>query len=349
MTSAPAIAEATAAARDDASAKSDVLPEIPVVETGQDFPLQTLLHHKGRTHALLDIASRRYPNRALVALDRVSRAWLARWDNAHLPEIDAIAKVLDRPGAYFFSVNYEWGCTCRVAPSPDRTSARLTRVLDWLTPGLGANLVAARVVGAPAGPFALLTWPGYTGVLQVMAKGRFSAALNQAPMRKAVGLFYLDWAANRRRVWGMPHPTPAHLLRDVAERCTTFSEARRKLIEDPISTPAIFSMAGVNPDETVVIERTEREARVRDGVHIAANHWEASGWSGHARGVDSPGRARMMSGLAPDFDPTFPWLKPPILNHHTRLVMVADAREGRLVAQGYETSGPVTRPLELSM
>ncbi len=166
---------------------SVALPAIPVVETGANFPLETLTAHKARADALLDIASRRYPLRALRALDRVSRAWLARWNNAHLDEIDAIAKILDRPGAYFFSVNYEWGCTCRVAPSPDRTSARLTRVLDWLTPGLGSNLVAARVSDAAAGPFALLTWPGYTGVLQVMAPGRFSAALNQAPMRKAVG------------------------------------------------------------------------------------------------------------------------------------------------------------------
>lgn len=325
------------------------LPSIPVIDTGRDFPLETLMQQKAKTHALLDIAGRRYPRRALAALDRVSRAWLARWDNAHLPEIDAIARVLDRPGAYFFSVNYEWGCTCRVAPSPDGKSARLVRVLDWMTPGLGANLVAARVSGAPAGPFALLTWPGYTGVLQVMAPGRFSAALNQAPMRKTVGLFYLDWAANRRRVWHMPHPTPAHLLREVSENAKTFSEARRLLTESPISTPGIFSLAGTAPDETAVIERTERDARVRDGVAIAANHWETPGWSGHARGVDSPGRARMMDRLAPDFDPSFAWLKPPILNSKTRLAMVADAREVRLIAQGFETTGPATLPLELTM
>jgi hypothetical protein len=325
-----------------------VLPAIPVLETGRDFPLQTLLHHKPRAHALLDIASGRYPVRMLTALDRVSRAWLARWENAHLDEIDQIAHILDRPGAYFFSINYEWGCTCRVAPSPDRSSARLVRVLDWLAPGLGENLVAARVSGAPAGPFVLLTWPGYTGVLQVMAPGRFSAALNQAPMRKAVGLFYLDWAANRRRVWGMPHPTPGHLLRAVSEEARSFSEARRMLLERPISTPAIFSLAGVEPGETAVIERNEREGKVRDGVHVAANHWETPGWYGHARGPDSAGRARLMSAVAPELDPRFPWLTPPILNDHTRLVMVADARLGHLVAQGFEKNAPATEPLDLT-
>lgn len=117
---------------------TDILPAIAVVETGRDFPLTTLRRFSDRTHALFDQAAARYPVRALTALDKASRAWLKRWDNAHLDEIDAVACALNRPGAYFFSVNYEWGCTCRVAPSADRSSARLIRVLDWMTPGLGA-------------------------------------------------------------------------------------------------------------------------------------------------------------------------------------------------------------------
>lgn len=325
------------------------LPPIPVIETGRDFPLATLRQFKGRTDALLDVAGRRYPRALLDALDRVSRAWLVRWDNVHLDEIDAIARTLGRPGAYFFSVNYEWGCTCRVAPSPDRASARLVRVLDWPTSGLGANLVAARVTGNAAGPFALLTWPGYTGVLQVLAPGRFAAALNQAPMRKAVGLFYLDWMANRRRVWKMPHPTAAHLLRKVAEQAKTFGEAKRMLADMPISAPAIFTLAGIDPNETAVIERTEHEACVRDGRQVAANHWETPGWRGHPRGYDSPGRARRMTAVEAQFDKALPWLEQPILNDFTRLVMVADARQGRLMAQGYESTGPATEVLDLSM
>ncbi len=325
-----------------------VLPSIPVLETGRDFPLATLIHHKPKAHALLDLATRRYPARALMALDKISRTWLVKWGNAHLDEIDAVAKALGRPGAYFFSVNYEWGCTCRVAPSADRSSARLIRVLDWLTPGLGANLVAVRVSGAPAGPFVLLTWPGYTGVLQVMAPGRFSAALNQAPMRKATGLYYMDWASNRHRVWKMPHPTPAHLLRDVSERAETFADARRMLCQSPISTPAIFTLSGIGPNELAVIERTEMDFRMREGSQVAANHWEAAGWQGHARGIDSPGRARQMSAIAPALDKSFPWLAAPILNERTRLAMVADAKEGRLVAQGFEAGRPATEALDLT-
>lgn len=328
--------------------KASALPVIPVLDTGTDFPIATLKAETARAHALLDLASSHAPKKALQALDAVSRRWLVKWSNPHLAEIDAVAQLLNRPGAYFFSINYEWGCTCQVAPSPERGSARLVRVLDWKTPGLGANFIAARVSGNDAGPFTVLTWPGYTGVLQGMAKGRFSAALNQAPMRKAIGFFYLDWAANRRRVWTMPHPTPAHLLREVFETAETFTEARRMLSERPISTPAIFSLAGTKVHETVVIERSETDARVHDGRNVAANHWQAAGWRGHARGLDSAGRACLMHTVSTAFDPAFTWLKSPILNSNTRLAMIADAAEGRLMAQGWEPNGAATHMLDLT-
>jgi hypothetical protein len=326
--------------------RADPLPAIPIVETSLDFPLETLRACKERTQALLDLASRRYPRSVLAGLDKVSRAWLARWNNTYLPEIDAIASSLGRPGAYFFSVNYEWACTCRAAPSPDGQSARLIRILDWKAPGLGANIICAKVSGAAAGPFALMTWPGYTGVLQVMAPGRFSAALNQAPMRDATGLFYVDWAANRRRVWRMPYPTPAHLLRKVTEEAKSFSEARRMLSEHPISTPAIFTLAGVGASETAVIERTEHEARVREGAQVAANHWEAADWGGRARGEKSTDRAQHMRRVEATFEQGFDWLAPPMLNDSTRLVMLADAKESRMIAQGFEKSGPATTILD---
>ncbi len=284
-------------------------------------------------------ASRR---RHLRQLDRVSKAWLVKWNNAHLPEIDAVARKLNRPGAYFFSVNYEWGCTCRVAPSPDGVSARLIRVLDWKTPGLGRNIVAARVA-APAGRYLTLTWPGYTGVLSAVAPGRFAVALNQAPMRKAVGLFYLDWAANRRRVWNMPHPTPAHLLRSVCDDAVDFDDAVRRLSVEPVSTPAIYSIAGMAAGETAVIERTETEARVHRGARVAANHWQAHGWSGHARGGDSAGRAAMLAGVSADLETDFAWLSEPVLNPRTRLVMVAEARDGQLTARASRIRSPQPR------
>ncbi|MBI1648815.1 hypothetical protein C6Y62_02305 [Hyphomicrobium sulfonivorans] len=329
------------------------LPGIPVVQAGTAFPLETLQQHEARAHALMDCATAGVSQRTLRALDAVSRRWLVKQGNALLPEIDAIAERLGRPGAYFLSVNYEWGCTCRVAPSPDGRSARLVRVLDWVTGGLGRYVLAAHVVGGSVGPFVALTWPGYTGVLQAMAPGRFSAALNQAPMRQHTGLFHLDWALGRARVWRLNHPTPAQLLRRVFETAADFAEAKRLLAESPICAPAIFSIAGINAHETAVIERTETDARVHEGNTTAANHWQAPGWRGLARGNDSPGRACGMHGVSTEMDTRFAWLRPPILNWNTRLVMIADARQGRLVAQGFEPQAdtvlPATAPLELAV
>lgn len=323
------------------------LEPIPVLDTGSGFAMETLAAHEARAHALLDLATGALPSAALRQLDKVSRRWLAKWENAHLTEIDAIAARLARPGAYFLSVNYEWACTCRVAPGPSRKSARLVRVLDWRTPGLGRHVIAARVKGRHGG-FATLTWPGYTGVLTGMAPGRFSAALNQAPMRKAMGFYVLDWAVSRRRVWSMPHPTPAHLLRSVFEGAADFAEARERLTREPISTPAIYSLAGIRPNETIVIERTETDARVHVGPNVAANHWEAPGWRGRSRGQQSAERASMMHCIIPELVPDFSWLAPPVLNPTTRVVMVSDAAEGRLVAQGFEAMRPATEPLELA-
>jgi hypothetical protein len=299
-------------------------PAIPVLQLGANFPLETLIQEEARAHTMLDAATKGAPAALLRSLDKVSRAWLVRHSNDHLAEIDAIAARLNRPGTYFFSVNYEWGCTCRVAPSPEGKSARLIRVLDWRTHGLGRNIIAARVK-ASAGEFVTMTWPGYTGVMQALAPGRFSVAVNQAPMRKlGGGVLALDWAANRARVWKQPHATAAHVVRGVVETATTYAEARQRLIETPITAPCIFTLAGLDPKETCVIER----------------------WHGRARDNDSHGRAAQMTDIAPTMDGSFPWLKAPILNERTRLVMVMDAKEGRFVAQGYEDGAAATDVLE---
>ncbi len=326
------------------------LAPIPVVQTGPSFPLETLLADETRAQLLFDAATHRIPPTALKLLDRVSRRWLVKWDNAHLAEIDAIAERIGRPGTHFLSVNYEWACTCAVKPSEDGRGAVLVRVLDWRTAGLGRHVMAARVAGQ-AGGYVALTWPGYTGVIQGMAPGRFSAALNQAPMRFTTGLLPIDWVAGRARLWQTPHPTAAHVLRRAFDLARSFDEAKQLLINAPIAAPAIYSLAGVTPEETCVIERTEVEARVFHGVAVAANHWKPERqngpvWRGRSRGVDSRGREAMMAGLNAKLEPRFSWAAWPVLNSHTRLIMVADAKRGKLVAQGYEADGAATHPLE---
>ena len=328
----------------------DALPAIPVVDAGSEFPRQTLEAEIDRAHALLDAATQGVPRVVLKGLDAVSRRWLVKSKNACLPEIDALAQRIGRPGGHFLSINYEWGCTVAVGPSPDGRTARLARTLDWFTPGLGRYCMAARVSGR-AGPFVTMTWPGFVGALQAMAPGRFTAALNQAPLRRlGGGLIALDWAANKVRFWQTSHEPALHLLRRVMDGARSYEEARDMLVRTPIAAPATFSLAGTRPDEACVVERNEERAYLIAGPTCVTNHWHGLDHGGHPRGIDSVGRLAQMRTVGPvELDPAFPWLVEPVLNQQTRMAMVADAGLGRLVAQGFEHGRPATSPLTLSM
>jgi hypothetical protein len=273
--------------------------------------------------------------------DAVSRRWLERWHETYLDEIDRISARIARPGAYFLNVSYEWGCTTSAGPSSDLGSAHLMRVLDWPDAGLGRYLVAVRIESA-AGFWLTLTWPGYTGVLQAVAPGRFAAALNQAPMEQPTGIFLMDWLLNRIGVWRRPHLTPAHLLRQVFEQASDFREAKSMLAKISMALPTIYTLAGIRPDEACVIERLPESAYIIDGPACAANAWQATDWAGRARGKDNARRLDLMRSAEPSLDGEFDWLRPPIFNQRTRLALVADASSGLLVAQGYEDGRPAT-------
>jgi hypothetical protein len=324
-----------------------MLPEIPVLHVGTDWPFETLERAFDRVNALLDEGSRRIPTVAIRLADAVSRRWLERWHEPYLAEIERISARIARPGAFFFNVSYEWGCTSSAGPSPDGRSARLMRVLDWPDRGLGRHVIAARVEG-DAGCWLTLTWPGYTGVLQAVAPGRFAAALNQAPMDRSVGLYPLDWLVNRLKVWKQPHLTAAHLLRQVFERAGDFAEAKAMLSETPVVLPTIYILAGLKPHQACVIERRPDSAHVIEGAACAANAWQAPHWSGRARGKDNAERLALLRSVDRSLDREFEWLRPPVLNRRTRLAFVADAASGSAVAQGYEADGPATAVLSWS-
>jgi hypothetical protein len=55
-----------------------------------------------------------------------------------------------------------------------------------------------------------------------------------------------------------------------------------------------------------------------------------------------------MHAVSTAFDRDFSWLVPPILNRNTRVVMIADAAEGRLIARGIEAYRPATETLDLA-
>src|SRR4051794_15912090 len=111
-------------------------------------------------------------------LDRMSRAWLVRSPSPYVAEIESITEMAGHPGVWFVNASYEWGCTTRIDVEP-RPSLR--RTLDWPFPGLGRYVEVALQDGG-AGPYASLTWPGAVGVLTAVSRGRFAAAINQAPL-----------------------------------------------------------------------------------------------------------------------------------------------------------------------
>jgi hypothetical protein len=324
------------------------LPEIPVFDVGADWPFETLEHAFERANALLNEGSGRVPKIAITIADAISRRWLERWHEPYLVEIDRISARIRRPGAYFLNLSYEWGCTSSAGPSPDGGSARLMRVLDWPDRGLGRYIVAARVDG-DAGAWLTLTWPGYTGVLQAVAPGRFAVALNQAPMEQPVGIYLLDWLVNRLRLWQRPHSAPAHLLRQVFERASDFAEAKAMLSETPIALPAIYTLAGIEPGEACAIERLPNAAHTIEGPACAVNAWQTPDWPGRARGADNAKRLDLMRSAVRSLDREFHWLQPPIFNRRTRLAFVADASSGSLVAQGYEAERAATAVLGMTV
>lgn len=321
-----------------------MLAQIPLIDVGADWPFATLDAELGRAHALLAEGSGHVPGVVLRLADAVSRRWLARWHEPYLREIDRIAARIGRPGSHFLNISYEWGCTSSAGPSAGGDAPLLTRVLDWPERGLGRHVVAARV-HSPVGRWVSLTWPGYTGVLQAVAPGRFAGALNQAPMQQPLGVYPVDWVINRTRVWKQPHLTAAHLLRRVFEQAPDFATAKRMLTETPIALPAIYTLAGPRPGEACVIERMVDAAHVIGGPASAVNAWQTPNWSGRPRGDHNLERLQAMRRARPSIDPALPWLQPPIFNRRTRLVFIAEPASGEFVARGFEAGTPATLAL----
>lgn len=316
------------------------LVDIPLfdVEAPAAEALMTLA--ADRIDMLINQGQRHYGRLVLAAGDRLTWTWLQRSGNPYLDEIAAVRRRLGRPGAVLLNMSYEWSCTTAVVGDA-AGGMRLLRTLDWPLTGLGRTVVVARQRGA-AGHYYSVTWPGFVGVLTGLAPGRFSAAINQPPLRRVTGLMPLDWVIARVGLWRENALPATHLLRRVFDSCRTYAEAKQMLIETPLCLPAFFTLAGIEPGEGCVIERRQCSAAVQEAPAAMSNHWVGFALEGHDRGYDSIRRRALMSGLAPDADETLSWLQPPILNPTTRLAVTANAARESLGVQGWERDGPAT-------
>ncbi|TDR94559.1 hypothetical protein EV668_1847 [Enterovirga rhinocerotis] len=344
-----------------------VLPPIPVFDLRKSDPAAHAVDGKERTLALADACLGPLTPAARLAVsgaDALARRWLLASGTPYADEIARIAAGTGVDGAHLLNASYEWGCTALAAPAPDGESARLLRTLDWPFHGLGQRVELWRQRG-PAGEFAHLSWPGAVGLLTGMAPARFAAAINQPPLRRRapIDAIAIDAAIATLSTWRSSGRIPAlHLLRRVFETAPDFSAAREMLERTPIAAPAIFTLVGLAPGETCVIERDIEAFETRQGVASAANTWRYANFPGEwgtgrasEQAHDSDQRAEMIEGWAGRAGAPFEWVKAPILNGMTRLAVEADPAKGTLRALGYEeapndadSAVPATLPLDWS-
>lgn len=325
------------------------LPDIPLIDLGSR-PVSDLVDAAtDRFDDLMGICIGHYGRLALRQGDRATKRWLRRHANPYRKEISEIAGKAPYPGAYLLNMSYEWSCTTGISADPGaKENSRLLRTLDWPLDGLGRNVIVSRVE-ASAGTYFNVTWPGFAGVLTAMAPGRFSAAINQPPMRRYSPSCHLDWVVNRAGVWRKSGLPPVHLLRRVFDQCQTYEDAKQAICETQLCIPAFFSLSGVKAEDGCVVERTENRAAVRPSPVTVANHWVALNETGMDRGIDSPGRFKQMERSQGRATDDFQWMKPPILNETTRISVIACAAATHLCVQGWENSGPATSVFSLNL
>lgn len=294
------------------------------------------------------------------AAEAVNGWWLRRNVSPYRDEVFEMARLLGEPGVVSLNTSYEWGCTSLGLPSAGGSGATLFRTLDWPFPGLGRSVQVAHMRGR-AGEYWNVTWPGAVGVLTAMAPGRFAAALNQAPLyRRTRGdwLRIADFALNGANLLLNIRDMPGiHLLRLAFEEAATFDEAIDLLARTPIARPCIFTLVGCRAEDVVVVEKTERDARILRAPGATANMFRSGHHSGlwEARPCDctfteapanNVGRGALLDRLAGAGRAPLDWLEPPILNGFTRLAIEADPAAGMLRVRGYEpdpAGGPALR------
>jgi len=315
---------------------------IPMVDVRDGGPVA---YARARTAAATELRDACVPlpmwsHGVLKPIDKIAADYLRRSGSPYRKELERVVDILGFPGAMTLNMSYLFACTA--ATEPDVSGApSIRRSLDWPFHGLGKCVEIARQAG-PAGEFYNVTWPGAVGVLTAMAPGRFCASINQAPMQRRTAStlgFAYDFAVNLKNALAREGDWPPdHLLRYVFEHAPDFASAVEILSREPLARPALFAIAGAEPGETALIERTERDARIYRGAVVVANDWQEphAGWQARMNRENNVARIAKMRECGPS-DQLFDWVQFPVLNRLTRLVVEMSAiGEGRLAARGYE-------------
>ena len=139
------------------------------------------------------------------------------------------------------------GCT---AFAVDTSTGPLhARNLDCLSENdsLRRHTLLTKFVGAPAGEFTTVGWPGFVGAFSAVAPNRFAITLNAVisdePLQMAAPVVFA--------------------LRQVLEEATSFVSALQILRTIPLASDSLLLLTGIRKGEMAVIERTPTRAEVR--------------------------------------------------------------------------------------
>jgi hypothetical protein len=145
------------------------------------------------------------------------------------------------------------------------------RSLDWPLEAMGP---ATRLFRFRRGEreFVSVGVPGQVGVLSGMRPGAYSVTINWAPPASFPSFGF----------------GPTFLLRDTLETCDSYDEAVRTLTQTRLATSVFFTVCGTEQGQACVIERTRREAVVREmtgPVLAQANHHVAEPFAANNEGI----------------------------------------------------------------
>jgi hypothetical protein len=171
-------------------------------------------------------------------------------------ELESLAGTLGIPvgdavlcNFYYDALKVVLGCT---AFAVDSLSGVLhARNLDWWTESeaLSRYTTVCNFVGAAAGEFTTVGWPGFIGAFSGIAPGRFSVTLN--------AVLSLEPA--------IPATPVVLVLRSVLEEARSFDEALSMLSAASLPSDSLLLLTGTRAGEHVVIERTPSRCAVRRG------------------------------------------------------------------------------------
>jgi hypothetical protein len=194
------------------------------------------------------------------------------------------------------------GCSTLVADGP--AGPLHARNLDWRFPGdlLRRHVRVVVVRGAPAGPYAIVGWPGLVGALTAVAPGRFSVSVNFVRLRGES----LPRLLARAAAGALPVP---FAVRDALDLDRSYERAVARLSDAPLLAPTILTLAGARSGEGCVVERAAGAAALRRLTAAglcATNHALAGPFAGRSIDYDAGSSLARLAALAGACD-----LRPP--------------------------------------